>query len=180
MYGRIASTQYVTPDHTSADHDPEFAYTLEQGGAIKEELDSLAANPPPMLTTEPIPDGGWKAWLQVFGAHLLFFNSWGIINTFGAYQAYYESDLLRSHSGSQILWIGPFQGFLLILFSITSAEHSLVVFGMMMTSLATQYWPLFLAQGLVARCLFLRSVAIVDTYFATKRALVTGFVECRW
>jgi hypothetical protein len=24
----------------------------------------------------PPPNGGWKAWLQVFGAHLLFFNSW--------------------------------------------------------------------------------------------------------
>ncbi|ATY66732.1 MFS monocarboxylate transporter [Cordyceps militaris] len=168
-----------------------YAYTLEQGGAVKEELDSSAANTP---ATEPIPNGGWKAWLQVFGAHLLFFNSWGIINTFGAYQAYYESDLLRSHSGSQISWIGTVQGFLLILFSIVSGPlfdlgyHRallvsgtfLVVFGMMMTSLATQYWQLFLAQGLVvglgAGCLFLPSVAIVATYFTTQRALATGVV----
>ncbi|PMB70955.1 putative transporter MCH4 [Beauveria bassiana] len=50
----------------------------------------------------------------------------------------------------------------------------------MMTSLATQYWQLFLAQGLVvglgAGCLFLPSVSIVATYFTTKRALVTGIV----
>jgi hypothetical protein len=25
---------------------------------------------------DPIPNGGFKAWLQVFGAFLLFFNSW--------------------------------------------------------------------------------------------------------
>jgi len=54
----------------------------------------------------------------------------------------------------------------------------LVVFGMMMTSLATEYWQLFLAQGLLtgigAGCLFLPSVAIVATYFSSKRALATG------
>lgn len=48
----------------------------------------------------------------------------------------------------------------------------------MMTSLATQYWQLFLAQGVVtglgAGCLFLPSIAIVATYFTTKRALATG------
>ncbi|KAM3519313.1 hypothetical protein NHJ13051_007604 [Beauveria bassiana] len=184
----------VTPDHISADYDPESAYTSEQGSAVKEELDSLAANPPPTPTTEPIPNGGWKAWLQVFGAHLLFFNSWGIVNTFGAYQAYYESGLLRSHSGYQISWICTIQGFLLILFSTISGPifdlgyhrallvsgTCLVVFGIMMTSLATQYWQLLLAQGLVvglgAGCLFLPSVSIVATYFTTKRALVTGIV----
>jgi MFS family permease len=54
----------------------------------------------------------------------------------------------------------------------------LVVFGMMMTSLATTYWQIFLAQGLCvglgASCLFLPSVAIVATYFSTKRALAIG------
>ena len=54
----------------------------------------------------------------------------------------------------------------------------LVVFGMMMTSLASQYWQVFLAQGLCvglgAGALFLPSVAIVATYFSTKRALATG------
>jgi MFS family permease len=54
----------------------------------------------------------------------------------------------------------------------------LVVFGMMMTSLATEYWQLFLAQGVVtglgAGFLFLPSIAIVATYFSTKRALATG------
>ncbi|EJP65781.1 MFS monocarboxylate transporter [Beauveria bassiana ARSEF 2860] len=125
MSGRIASTQSFAPDHISADQNPESAYTSEQGSAVKGELDSLAANPPPTPTTEPIPNGGWKAWLQVFGAHLLFFNSWGIINTFGASQAYYESGLLRSHSGYQISWICTFQGFLLILFNSVAGLYFL-------------------------------------------------------
>lgn len=32
------------------------------------------------------PDGGIEAWLQVTGGFCLFFNTWGILNTFGVFQ----------------------------------------------------------------------------------------------
>ena len=55
----------------------------------------------------------------------------------------------------------------------------MVVFGMMMTSLSREYYQIVLAQGICigigAGCLFVPSVAIVATYFTTKRALMTGF-----
>jgi MFS family permease len=54
----------------------------------------------------------------------------------------------------------------------------LTCFGMMMTSIATEYYQFFLAQGVVvglgAGCLFVPSVAIVAQWFSTKRALATG------
>lgn len=31
--------------------------------------------PTPVVVNQP-PNGGFKAWMQVFGAFLLFFNSW--------------------------------------------------------------------------------------------------------
>lgn len=114
------------------------------------------------------------------------------MNTFGVYQAYYESDLLSSRSPSEISWIGTFQGFLLVCFGIVGGplfDHGyfhylmvvgslLIVIGLMTMSLATTYWQIFLAQGLCiglgAGCLFAPSVAIVATYFSTKRALATG------
>lgn len=56
----------------------------------------------------------------------------------------------------------------------------LTVFGMMMLSLAREYWQIFLAQGLCIGLgtgfLFLPSVAIVATYFTSKRALAIGLV----
>ncbi|KAJ5035093.1 uncharacterized protein L3040_008354 [Drepanopeziza brunnea f. sp. 'multigermtubi'] len=55
------------------------------------------------------------AGLQVVGAFFMMFNSWGIANTFGAYQNYYENALLRDETPSRISWIGSIQGFLLIL-----------------------------------------------------------------
>lgn len=54
----------------------------------------------------------------------------------------------------------------------------LVVFGMFMTSLCTQYWQFILAQGVCigvgSGCLFIPSVGIIPTYFTTKKALATG------
>lgn len=43
------------------------------------------SNVPSVNDLKAIPNGGTKAWLQVLGAFFLFFNSWGIINTFGEY-----------------------------------------------------------------------------------------------
>lgn len=49
---------------------------------------------------------------------------------------------------------------------------------MMMTSLCTAYWQAILAQGICvgigSGCLFIPSVAIVSTYFSTKKSLATG------
>ena len=47
-----------------------------------------------------------------------------------------------------------------------------------MTSICNKYWQLMLAQGvcvgLGSGCLFVPSIAVVATYFTTKRALATG------
>ena len=54
----------------------------------------------------------------------------------------------------------------------------LVVFGMMMTSLCSQYWQVLLAQGLVIGlgngALFVPSIALLPTYFIKRKALSTG------
>ncbi len=79
--------------------------------------------------------------------------------TFGVYQLYYR-DVLKLPE-SQISWIGSVQIFLTFAtcaFSGRLADagfnrstlafgSSLVVLGTFMTSLCTQYWQLFLAQG---------------------------------
>jgi MFS family permease len=116
----------------------------------------------------------------------------GVVNTFGIYQSYYEETLLSSHSASSISWIGTMQGFLLFLVgvlvgpifdkgylkSLIATGLFLVVFGLMMTSLSTRYWQVFLAHGVTVGIgcafLFLPSIAIVATYFTSRRAIATG------
>jgi len=114
----------------------------------------------------------------------------GLVNSFGAYQTYYDGTIGRSPS--DVSWVGTFQGFLLFLVGILTGPlydmgyfrelilvgTFLVTFGMMMTSLSTEYYQIFLAQGVVvglgAGCLFVPSVAVASQYFTTRRALAVG------
>jgi MFS family permease len=113
-------------------------------------------------------------------------------NSFGIFQTYYASTLLPTSSPSSISWIGSIQGFLLLFVGVFcgrafDAGHFypvaglgifLSVFGMMMTSLATKYYQVFLAQGLClglgSGCLFTPGISVVGTYFSTRRGLATG------
>ncbi|EDN92260.1 hypothetical protein SS1G_08123 [Sclerotinia sclerotiorum 1980 UF-70] len=143
---------------------------------VAEELPQVAPSP-----HADIPNGGIVAWLQVVG-----------INMFGAFQTFYESDLLSHESPSNVSWIGSIQAFLLLLVGVItgplfdaglfrpllSTGTFLVVFGMMMTSISKTYWEIILAQavcmGIGLGCLFVPSVAIVSTYFSTRKAFATG------
>ena len=116
------------------------------------------------------------------------------MNTYGAYQTYYQSTLFSSRSPSDISWIGSFQIFGILfgalfvgplfdrgyLKTLVQLGSFLLAFGMMMTSLCTEYWQAFLAQGIVVGlgvgCLFLPSIAVIMHYFRRKKALATGIV----
>lgn len=64
--------------------------------------------------------------------------------------------------------------------SILCLGSFMVVFGLMMTSLATEYYQIFLAQGVTggigSALLFLPSVAVPATYFEKHRAVAIGIV----
>lgn len=116
----------------------------------------------------------------------------GLINAFGVFQSYYTSTLLPSSSNSSVSWIGSIQAFLLCCCTIFAGPmfdrgyarslvlggSFMVVFGLMTTSLCTTYWQLMLAQGLCMGIgsggMFIVSVAIIPSYFTTKRALAMG------
>lgn len=156
------------------------------------ELEPVTTKAHSVNHVDSIPNGGLIAWLQVLGSFFIFFNSWGIINTFGSYQTFYETELLRSSTPFAISWIGSLQAFLLMLVgALTGPVYDagyfrelliggsfLVVLGQMMLSLCKEYWQVLLAQafciGAGTGALFVPSVAILSTYFTTKIASATG------
>jgi MFS family permease len=99
---------------------------------------------------------------------------------------------LRNVSNSDISWIGSVQACLLLIVGVATGPlfdagyfyvlltvgSFLVVFGMFMTSLCTEFWQVMLAHGITiglgSGCLFIPSVAIVSTYFTTKKSFATG------
>ncbi|KIW10373.1 hypothetical protein PV08_11335 [Exophiala spinifera] len=137
-------------------------------------------------------DNGIKAWLQVFGAFFLWFNSWGIINAYGAFQTFFEQQLLADTSPSTIAWVGSVQSALLMLVSVVTgplfdagyfammipAGTSLLVFGLMMSSISTTYYQIILAQGVCVGIgsgfLFMPAVALLPQYFKRRRSLANG------
>ncbi|KAI0124000.1 major facilitator superfamily domain-containing protein [Xylariales sp. AK1849] len=139
-----------------------------------------------------IPNGGAHAWLQVAGAFMVFFNTWGVLNTFGVFQTYYESGDLFAESSSNISWIGSIQAYFVLLGGVFSGPlydkgyfRSLlilgsfgIVFGHMMLSLCHAFWQVLLAQGfcigLGAGLLFVPSLAVLPTYFNTRIGVAVG------
>lgn len=117
----------------------------------------------------------------------------GIVNSFGVFQSYYALHILSDHSPSQISWIGSTQAFLLLLLGVFTGPlfdsgyfyhllwvgSFLTTFGMMITSISTEYWHFMLAQGVCmgigAGCLLIPSVALIPSYFTTKKAIAQGF-----
>ncbi|KAI9748721.1 MAG: hypothetical protein M4579_007139 [Chaenotheca gracillima] len=138
----------------------------------------------------PPPDGGRKAWIQVLMVHLIIFNTWGYINSFGVFQTYYITTL--GHPPSDISWVGSVQIFLLFFIGTFSGRATdaglfrhvlllgsvLQLVGVFTTSLATKYWQLFLAQGLCTGIgnglVFCPALSLLSTYFSKKRSLAMG------
>jgi hypothetical protein len=140
-----------------------------------------------------VPDGGLEAWMQVAGAFFQFFNTWGLINAFGTFQTYYQS-AFPDQSASNISWIGSIDAFLLLSAGVITGPlldlgyfrvlvtvgSVLVVLGIMMTSLSTEYWQVMLSQGvcfgLGCGCLYVPSLSVAATYFHAKRSVALGII----
>ena len=135
------------------------------------------------------PDGGLLAWLQVVGSFVLILCTWGLTNSFGAYQTYYETGELFSQSSSNISWVGSIQAYILMFVGVLTgplfdkghfralllAGSFLVVFGIMMNSLSTKYYQVMLSQGVCMGIgmgfLWVPSLGICVSYFQKYRSI---------
>lgn len=145
-------------------------------------------------TVKPVvqPDGGTVAWLQVLSMFLVNVNNWGLVNSFGVFQAFYEENYLSTYPASSIAWIGTLQGALLLIVGVISGplfdrgyfKTTLLVgsvglvFALMMLSLSREYYQIMLTQGvLLGICeglLYIPSVALVPVWFKKNRGLAIG------
>lgn len=151
------------------------------------DIDKEKANNEHSKDISPPPDGGMLAWSQVLAGHLINTVTWGYATGFGVFQTYYEQTL--PVSASAISWIGGIQIFLCFAIGTVSGRGTdaglarpivlcgsiLLVLGTFMTSLCTQYWQVFLAQGVCVGLglglVWLPSVTLIATYFKRKRVL---------
>ena len=176
----LDSVKFARRDQTEKDagefHKPHESNTL----------DSPASENPSIAPQTP-PDGGLLAWSQVLACHLITMNTAGYSNAFGFFQAYYSTVL--QESPSHISWVGSIQAFLVLFVGVFSGRavnagyyyHVAVtglvlqLIGVFMTSLVSEYWQLLLAQGicqgLAGGLVLTPTMAVVATYFSSKRAV---------
>ncbi|KAK9439454.1 Major facilitator superfamily domain, general substrate transporter [Metarhizium brunneum] len=137
------------------------------------------------------PDGGWRAWSQVLAAHLVNAMSWGYAASFGVYQLYYVDTL--GLPSAKVSWIGSCQVFLTFgtcafsgrLADAGYARETVIlgsffaVLGSYMTSFCSEYWQIFLAQGVCTGLglgtIFAPAISVASSYFKKNRSLALSF-----
>ena len=133
-------------------------------------------------------------WWLAFGGFLILFNIWGLLISYGAFQEFYTLQYLTDHSASSIAWIGTVQGALLVFVGFFSGPlydlgfwphlyavgSFLTVFGIMMLSVSTKYYQVFLSQGICvgigSGLLFIPLYSLIGISFSKQRAMAMGIV----
>ncbi|KAI0517017.1 MFS general substrate transporter [Xylaria bambusicola] len=135
-------------------------------------------------------------WLCVLATFFMFVNAWGLTQVFGLFQEFYIQTRLQDTSPSDISWIGSIQVFLVItagtftgplfdagyLRPLLVVGCALLVLGMATLSIATQYYSIFLAQGVAVGLggglIYVPSLSFISTIFPDKtRPLAIGSVS---
>ncbi|KAF2856868.1 MFS general substrate transporter [Plenodomus tracheiphilus IPT5] len=171
--------------------------SVEQQQALDEKhVAPITAPDPTMSPYHPsqFPDGGKDAYLCLLGGFFCLFCSFGWLNCLGVFQSYYQQNQLREYSSSTIAWIPSLEIFFMFLpgpivgwvYDNYGPRHLLIfgtffhVFGLMMTSLCTEYWQFILAQGICSplglNCIFQGGTSTIPTWFLKKRGMAYGIM----
>ncbi|KAF2665743.1 monocarboxylate permease-like protein [Microthyrium microscopicum] len=162
---------------------------------ISKETDAEKAQQPPLKSDPTVfPDGGWEAWLVVAGGWCTVTASFGWINCIGVFQEYYGSHQLSHYSPSTVAWITSVQSFMLFFWGTAAGKFVddygprwpilmgsfLHIFGLMMTSISTEYYQFFLSQSICSAIgcsfIFFPTITAAASWFLKHRALAFGIM----
>ncbi|KAH9891929.1 MFS general substrate transporter [Cubamyces lactineus] len=171
-------------DRSTSRSDDSTVKTFEEAPVVEKHASGKAP--------ATYPDGGLRAWLTVLGAFLALFCTFGQLNSFGTFQAWYSVHELRDTPPSTIAWIGSLQlwifffsgGFVGHIFDAYGPRVIMIpgtlvlVFSTMMISLSSKLYQYILAQGLLfgigVGMMFYPSLAAISTHFNKNRGTALG------
>ncbi|KAJ7621068.1 MFS general substrate transporter [Roridomyces roridus] len=170
----------------------DFRHSLD--GRATTTQSHLASSTYHLNRTPQFPEGTTKGYLTIFGAFMALLCTFGQMNAFGTYQAWYAEHQLSNLEPSTIAWIGSLQLWVFFLSGgpvgklfdeygprwIMVAGTIIYVFSIVMTSISTQYYQYILAHGILfglgVGMMFYPSMSSVSTYFCKYRATALGVV----
>ncbi|KAK7030990.1 hypothetical protein VNI00_010217 [Paramarasmius palmivorus] len=162
----------------------EKVHTKKNGVPIVVEVKPL---PSSKLEAQPTGDDeDPRSWFVVFGAFCCIFASFGYVNSWGVFQAYYQEHFLSESSAPDIAWIGSIQHSLLFLPGLIARSvgdllslylgTALLVIAVFLTPECDSYIHFLLCQGIatgLACGLFLVPVTrILEQWFRSRKELI--------
>ncbi|KAJ7123542.1 MFS general substrate transporter [Mycena epipterygia] len=141
---------------------------------------------------DDFPDGGLKALLVLCGTVTGFIATFGYVNSWGVFQAYYQQKLLHHSTPSEISWIGSIQHAMIFLPSILMGRlfdvgyyripfavgSGLVIVTTFLVPQCTLYWHFLLCQGfgvgIGSGLMFSTMLTVVTHWWNKKRGLALG------
>ncbi|KAM5538089.1 hypothetical protein V8D89_008286 [Ganoderma adspersum] len=151
---------------TIPNEGPAYVIDEESKKADAEEIEKDIAvekvEDAPAVDIGEYPDGGLRAWLVVIGCAAGTCATFGLVNAWGVFQAYYTTTVLKGTSPSTIAWIGSIQyalvfipglvvgrifdmGYVKLPLGLASA---LLVTATFLTAECKEYWQFLLCQGI--------------------------------
>lgn len=171
---------------------PEDVKTKTQmvGGIESTEQMLDVDDTPSSISTEEAPNGGLRAWLHVVASFCIYFNSYGISNSYGIFQTYYTEQL--GFDAPKAAAIGSVQSFLMFFGAFLAGPFYdagyyryvlitgsiFITFGTFMQSISTQMWHFVLAQGICigfgGGIISMLGISMLSTYFTSKLPIASG------
>lgn len=176
---------------------PDVPHQTANGASEEGERSPLISRalPPEDVPPPTFAEGGRRGWLTVLGAFGVQFSTFGYATSYGVYETYYSETLLRTHTLSEIAWIGSIQTWALLSTSMVSgpladrfglqavlwpgtAAYALAV---LMVSFCAEYWHFLLCQGFLlgtsAGMIFVPCVSAVAHHFHRRRGLAMALAS---
>lgn len=142
---------------------------------------------------EEFPDGGFTAWMVVAAAATIMAMSFGMCNSYGIYQSYYEHTYPNIPSNVLTI-IGALQAAFTYFFAVPSTiimsyigPQWVVLIGGFISSLAFMFlsisnspWQLFIIQGVMfglgSGLMYIQATGVTIQYFNKNKALALGVI----
>ncbi|PHH67440.1 hypothetical protein CDD81_52 [Ophiocordyceps australis] len=180
-----SASRETSPTTTATAQETWEGHRLSSSNGSNEPKDGSISN------RIGVPDGGLRAWIVVAGGFIDFMVAFGLINSFGTFQARYDKKWTHL-STSAITWIGSVQLFILFLGGLfvgpafdrfgcgplMKSGTAFCFISFLCAGWSKEYWHFLMSQGVLFgignALLFYPATSAISEWFNEKRGLALG------